>query len=86
MLVKVGEVQAGQGEGLDIVEGGEVIEDSDKRIRDDPFEIFVLSEIQTANVVAGCPQAGLEPQLEVGEGVKLDLGEEVAATPMNPAD
>ena len=36
-------------------------------------------------MVAGCPQAGPEPQLEVGEGVQLDLGEQVAATPMNPA-
>jgi len=86
MLVKEGEIQAGEGEGLDVVEGGEVVEDPGRRIRDDPFELVVLGEIQTTNVVTGCSQAGLEPQLEVGEGVQLDLGEQVATTPMNPAD
>lgn len=85
MLVKKGEIQAGQGEGLDVVEGGKVVEDAGERIWDDPFGHFVLGEIQTANVFAGRPQAGLEPQLEVGEGVQLDIGEEVTTTAMDPA-
>ena len=85
MFVKGGEIQAGQGEGLYIVEGGKIVKDPGERIRNDPTEVVVLGEIQSANVIAGCPQAILEPRLEVGEGVQLNIGEKVAATPMDPA-
>ena len=71
---------------MDVAEGGEVVEDPGRRIRDDPFEFVVLGEIQTTDVVTGRSQAGLEPEMEVGEGVQLDLGEQVATTAMNPAD
>ena len=89
MLVEEGEVEVGQGERLDVVEGGKVGQNPCEGIWDDPFGPFVvlfLSEVQRTNVATAHPQAGAEPGLEVGEGVQLDRGEEVATAPMNPVD
>ena len=84
MLIEDGEIQAGQYEGFDVVEGSEIVVDACERIRGDPSEVFVLREVQRTNVVTGRPQANLGPRLDIEEGVQLDVYEEMAATPMDP--
>lgn len=69
MLVKKGEIQAGQEKRPDVVKGGKVVYNSCEGIRGDPFEFFVLRQIERTNVVTGLPQAGSEPGLKLGEGV-----------------
>ena len=84
MFVEEREVQAGQGEGLDVVEGGEVVVDACERIRGDPVEVFVLGEVQETNVGTGWPQASRKPQLKVEERLQLEVCEEVTTTSMDP--
>lgn len=85
MLVKKGEVKVGQGKGFDVVEGGKVVQDCCESIRDDPCELVILGKGQRTNVMIGLPQASSEPQLEVGEGLQLEVGEEVVVAPIDPA-
>ena len=86
MFIKKGEIQVGEGKGFDVPEGGEVVIDASESIRDDPFELVVLGEVQETNVVARRPQASQKPRLEGREGVQLETCEEMAAASMNPVD
>jgi hypothetical protein len=85
ILVKKGEVQANQREGLDVAERGKVGQNPDEKIRRNPFQFVVLGEVQLADVLAGRSQARIEPQSKLCEGLELDGGKEMAATSMDPA-
>jgi hypothetical protein len=54
-------------------------------IRGDPFEFPILNKLQGLSVITGPPQASSEPELKVGEGVQLDIGEEVTTASIDPA-
>lgn len=85
MSVKKGEIQVDECEGLNVVEGGKVVQDRCESIWDNPVELFVLGEVQRTNVGIGSPQAGSEPGLKVGEGAQLEVCEEVIVAPIYPA-
>ena len=82
MFVEKAEIKPGEGERLDVAERGKFARS--QPIWHDPLQLVRLSEVQIANVTAARPQACLKPQFEVWEGVQLDGGEEMAATPMDP--
>lgn len=85
MLVKKGKIETCQGEGLDVVEGGELAGNPCQGVRDDPLERVGLSEVQITDVATTRAQAGAEPLLEAGEGMQLDGGEKVTAAPVDPS-